>query len=180
MQDHPASGNGSDATECNAPSTPKLTSAYEARQQRAAADNARAVQRNQHRMDKQIAQNDVFFSDGDTVLVRVPHCCRNSLDLATIVGCVWGVQVTAVERRYRIATPAGALNRLLSGADLAKCTDGVAVHQHGIDAMPRLSESIRLEHAARSAFGRAQGAQPRAATAEQRARRPSGEWWCSF
>jgi len=123
----------------------------------------------------QTAQNDVLLSEGDTLLVRVPHRCRDNLDPATIVGCVWAVQVTAVERLYPIGTPAGALNHLLHGADLAKLTDGVAVHQNGIDAMPSVSESIGLQHAARSAFGRAQGAQPRAATAEQRARRPSGE-----
>ena len=60
---------------------PQLTSAYEARQQRAAVDNARAVQRNQQRMDKQTAQDDVLFSEGDTILVRVRQRCRSKLDL---------------------------------------------------------------------------------------------------
>ena len=159
---------------------PQLTSAYEARQQRAAADNARAVQRNQQRMDKQTAQDDVPFSEGDTVLVRVPQRCRSKLDPATIVGCVRSVHITAVDRRYRIATPAGLLNRMLSGSDLAKRTDGISLRQSDIDAMTCATEDISLQHAVRSAFGRTQAALPRTATAEQRRnRRPPGEWWRS-
>jgi len=158
----------------------QLTSAYEARQQRAAFDNARAVQRNQQRMDKQTAQDDVLFSEGDTVLVRVPQRCRSKLDPATIVGCIRSVHTTAVERRYRIATPAGLLNRMLSGSDLRMRTDGVALRQSDIDAMIGATEDISLQHAVRSAFGRTQPALSRTATAEQRRnRRPPGEWWRS-
>ena len=160
--------------------TPQLTSAYEARQERAALDNARAVQRNQQRMDKQTTEDDVLFSEGNTVLVRVPQRCRSKFDPATIVGLVRSVHITAVERRYRIATPAGVLNRVLSGSDLAKRTDGVSLRQSDIDAMAAATEDISLQFAVRSAFDRAQAALPRTATAEQRRnRRPPGEWWRS-
>ena len=158
----------------------QLTSAYEARRQRAAVDNARAVQRNQQRIDKQTAQEDVLFSVGDTVLVRVPQRCRSKLDPATIVGCIRSVHTTAIERRYRIATPAGLLNRMLSGSDLRKRTDGVALRQSDIDAMIGATEDISLQHAVRSAFSRTQPALSRTATAEQRHnRRPPDERWRS-
>jgi hypothetical protein len=158
----------------------QLTSAYEAWQQGAAVDNARAVQRNQQRMDKQTAQDDVLFSEGETNLMHVPQRCRSNLDPATIVGCVRSVHITAVERRYRIATPPGLLNRMLSGSDIAKRTDGVSLRQSDIDAMTCATENISLQHAVRSAFGRRQAALPRTATAEQRHNRhPPGEWWRS-
>jgi hypothetical protein len=60
---------------------PQLTSAYEARQQRAAVDNARAVQRNQQRMDKQTAQDDVLFSEGETYLCVYHSAADQSLIL---------------------------------------------------------------------------------------------------
>jgi len=158
---------------------PLLTNAYEARQERAAVNNARAVQRNQHRMNKQTAQDDVLFSEGNTVLVLVPQRCRTKLDPATILGCVWSEQITAVERRYRIATRAGVLGRLLRGTGLATRTDGVVVGQSDEDAMASASKHISLQHAVRCAFGRAQTSQLRAATAEQGTRRPPSKWWRS-
>ena len=63
-------------------------SAYEARQQRASFDNARAVRRNQQRMDEQTTADDVVFHEGDTVLVRVPHRCRTKLDPVHMLGRV--------------------------------------------------------------------------------------------
>ena len=130
-------------------------------------------------MDKQTAEDDVLFSEGDTVLVRVPQRCRSKLDPATIVDLVQSVHTTAVERRYRIATQAGLLNRILSGSDLAKKTNGVSLRQSDIDAMTSATEGISLQHAVCSTFGRAQAALLRTATAEKRIRRPPGEWWRS-
>jgi hypothetical protein len=56
------SNNDSDNRDGSTQGISQLTNTYEARQQRAAADNTRAVQRNQHRMDKQTAQEDVPFT----------------------------------------------------------------------------------------------------------------------
>ena len=158
---------------------PLLTNAYEARQERAAVNNARAVQRNQHRMNKQSAQDDVLFGEGNTVLVLVPQRCRTKLDPATILGCVWSEQIIAVERQYRIATQAGVLSRLLRGTDLATRTDGVVVRQSDYDTMASASKHISLQHAVRCASGRTQTAQLRATTSEQRTRLPPGGWWRS-
>ena len=88
-------------------------------QERAAWDNARAVQRNQKRMDQQTTADEVLFHEGDTVLIGVPQRCRTKLDPANIVGRIRSVQITSVERWYKIATPAGVLNRMHSSADLA-------------------------------------------------------------
>ena len=153
------------------------TYAYDARQERAASDNARAVQRNQKRMDQQTAADEVLFHEGDTVLIRVPQRCRTKLDPANIVGRIRSVQVTSVERRYKITTPAGLLNRMHSGADLAKHTDGIALNSEDDQAMQTTVEGISLQHVARVAFGRAQASQTRAESATRRTRRPPSEWW---
>ena len=106
-------------------------------------------------MDQQTAADEVLFHEGDTVLIRVPQRCRTKLDPANIVGRIRSVQVTSVERRYKIATPAGVLNRLHSGSDLAKGTDGIALNSEDDQAMQTAVEGISLQHAARVAFGRA-------------------------
>jgi hypothetical protein len=155
-----------------------LTRAYDARQERAESDNARAVQRNQKRMSAQTAADEVLFTEGDTVLIRVPQRCRTKLDPANIVGCVRSVHITNVERRYKIATQAGMLNRMLSGADLAKRTDGVTISSEDDHAMQTTVDEISLQHAARVAIGRAQGSQPREESASRRTRRPP-TWWRS-
>jgi hypothetical protein len=111
--DQPACGTHENANK----QTP--TRAYDARQKRAAWDNARAVQRNQKHMDQQTAADEVPFHEGGTVLICMPQRCTTKLDPANIVGRIRSVQVTSVERRYKIATPAGVLNRMHSSADLA-------------------------------------------------------------
>lgn len=156
-----------------------LTRAYNARQERAAADNAHAVQRNQKRMDQQTAADEVFFTEGDTVLVRVPHRCRTKLEPAYIVGCVRSVHVTNVERPYKITTPAGVLNQMHGGADLAKRADGVTIRSEDEHAMQTTVDEISVQHAARVAFGRAQASQPREVSTARRTRRPPTEWWRS-
>jgi hypothetical protein len=76
------------------------TNAYDSRQEHTAADNARAVKRNQNRMDNQTAADEVLFHEGDTVLIRVLQRCRTKLDPANIVGQIRNVQVTPIKRRY--------------------------------------------------------------------------------
>ena len=137
-----------------------LTRAYDARQERAASDNARAVQRNQKRMNAQTAADEVLFTEGDTVLIRVPQRCRTKLDPANIVGCVRSVHITNVERRYKIATQAGMLNRMLSAADLAKRIDDVTISSEDDYAMQTTVDEISLQHAVRVAIGRAKGHNP--------------------
>ena len=153
------------------------TNAYDSRQEHTAADNARAVKRNQDRMDKQTAADEVLFHEGDTVLIRVPQRCRTKLDPANIVGRIRSVQVTPVKRRYKITTPAGVLNRVQSGADLAKLTDGVTMCSSDDHTMENTMEEVSLQHATRVAFGRAQASQPRTECATWRTRRPPSEWW---
>ena len=69
------------------------------------------------------------------------------------MGRVRSVHVAVVERRYRIATPAGVLSRMLSGTDLAKRIEGVVLRLSNIDTLAGASEEIRLQHAIRCAFG---------------------------
>ena len=154
-------------------------SAYEARQQRALFDNARGVRRNQQRMDEQTTADDVVFHEGDTVLVRVPHRYRTKLDPAHMLGRVREVQSTPVERRYRIATPAGVLDRMHSGVDIARSTDGVTITPGDDEAMASSTAEVSIQHAARVALGYNRVASPRAASAERRTRRPQTEWWRS-
>jgi hypothetical protein len=52
------------------------------------------------------------------------------------------VQVTSSETRYKIATLAGVLNRMHSGADLAKRTDGIALNSEDDQAMQDAVEGI--------------------------------------
>jgi hypothetical protein len=106
-------------------------------------------------MDQQTAADEMLFHEGDTVLLRVPQRCRTKLDPANIVGRIRSVHATSVERGYRIATPAGVLNRMHRGADLAKRTDGIALNSEDDQAMQTAVEGISLQHAARVAFGRA-------------------------
>jgi len=163
----------------NPQDTAQPTSAYEAWQQRAGAENSRAVQCNQHWIDKETVQDDFLFNQGDTVLVRVPRHCRSKLDPATILGRVRSVYVTAVERQYRIATPAGILSRILSGTELAKPKEGMWVRQSDTDAA--LSPWRRSAYSTQcvAPLVKRRQKQPCASTAEQCFRRPPDKWWCS-
>ena len=165
--------------EGNPQDTVQPTSAYEALQQRAGGENSCAVQRNQHWIDKETAQDDFPFNQSDTVLVRVPRHCRSKLDPATIVGCVRSVYVTAVERRYHIATPAGILSRMLSGTDLAKPKEGMRVRQSDIDAVLSAWRRSACSTQCVAPLVERRQEQPCAATAEQCTRRPPDKWWCS-
>ena len=134
--DQPACGTHENANE----QTP--TNAYDAQKERTAWDNARAVQRNQKHMDQQTAADEVLFHEGDTVLISMPQRCRTKLDPANIIGCIRSVQVTSVERRYKITTPAGVLNRMHSGADLTIRTDCIALNGEDDQAMQDAVEGI--------------------------------------
>ena len=93
-------------------------------------------------MDQQTAADEVLFHEGDTVLICMSQRCRTQLDSANMVGCIRSMQVTSVERRYKIATLAGVLNRIHSGADLAKRTDGIALNRKEDQAMQDAVEGI--------------------------------------
>ena len=69
------------------------THACDARQERAAADNARAVKRNQKWLDQQRATDEVLFHKGDTVLVHVPQRCRTKFHPANSVGRIRSVML---------------------------------------------------------------------------------------
>jgi hypothetical protein len=151
------------------------TNAYDSRQEHTAADNARAVKRNQNRWTtKQLLMRCSSMKETQcssaccsgagqnyapqTLLARSGTCKSHLLSAAT-------------------TTPAGVLNRVQSGADLAKLTDGVTMCSSDNHTMENTMEEVSLQHATGVAFGRAQASQPRTECATWRTRRPPSEWW---
>jgi hypothetical protein len=174
------SNNDSDNRDGSTQGTSQLTNTYEARQQRAAADHTRSATQPAPDGQANSSGRCSFHSGRYSACSRTAALPDEPRPCATIVGRVRSVHVAVVERRYRIATPAGILSRMLSGTDLAKRIEGVVLRLSDIDTLASASEEIRLQHAIRCAFGCSQEVQPRAATAEQRTRQPPGEWWRSL